>query len=766
MSRVWVPEVVFTPTADPTWRLSQVGYDPLRESSQASRFAVSNGFLGIRGERSFTRGRRGAFPNAAYVAGLFDRTGEAGGVPVLLPIADWLQVHLQIDGVGFVEDPADAPSHRMELDMRRGMVLSDCIHVVGGLRARTRTLRLVSLRDRAIGLQLIRMDMLDGAQEVFLEASLDGAHHGLVHRVTEPGLTLWRTRRSGIEIAITTAPTLKIDGWTSAPRTIGPLRSVWAWKTQPGQVVEFQRIVSVARAGDDAAAAAHSALSRAVRRGPAGLVADHETAWSERWACSAIEIDGDPAAQRALRFAAYHLNSAANPSDAHVSIGARGLTGSDYGGHVFWDTEIFLLPFYCAVWPEAARALLMYRFHTLEAARRKAARLGWRGALYAWESADTGDEAAPPFSIAPDRQVLGILTGTREQHISADVAYGVWRYWIATGDEGFLREAGAEILLETARFWVSRAVPEPDGRRHIRNVIGPDEYHEGIDDNAFTNLMARWNIYRGIEAASLLQSRWPRRWTELSDQLELEAGEIDQWRIAAETIETGFDPGAGLYEQFAGFFDLEPIDLSRYAGRSVPMDIVLGRERTRRSQVIKQADVLALLALLPDAFVEDAGKRNFSYYEPRCGHGSSLSTALHGLVAARLGETDKALDYFHRTAAIDLADATAAIGGGVHIGALGGLWMTAIHGFAGVAYGEAAISFAPRLPPGWTRMAFRLQWRGRQVRCEIEQTNRLTLVLERGASMTARVEERDLTLDPGCPLEVLLDGLSAVKNAS
>lgn len=752
-----MPETVFASPADPAWRLAEIGYDPLRESSQASRFTVSNGFLGVRGERSFTRGRRGASPAAAYVAGLFDQTGEAGGVPVLLPAVDWLQVHVRIGAVRFVEEPAEVPSHRMELDLRRGVVLSDCLHAAGALRARVRTLRLTSMADRPLGLHLIRMDVLEGEEEVVLEASFAALHHGLVQQRSEPDLMTWRTRRSGIHLAVCSAVALTIDGKTAATTRLGALHSSWRWKTRPGQVIAFQRIVSIARAKSDGdgAADARSALQRAVVRGAKGLLADHAQAWSERWAGSAIEIDGDPEAQRALRFAAYHLNSAANPGDPQVSIGARALTGGDYGGHVFWDTEIFLLPFYCAVWPEAARTLLMYRFHTLDAARRKAAGLGWRGALYAWESADTGDEAAPPYAIAPDRQVLGIMTGAREQHISADVAHGVWRYWIATGDEEFLRDAGAEILLETARFWVSRAVLEPDGHRHIRNVIGPDEYHEAVDDNAFTNLMARWNIHRALEAADLLRRRWPQRWKALSARLGLGAAELAEWRAAAETIVTGLDAQTGLYEQFAGFFDLEPVDLSLYAGRSVPMDVVLGRERTRRSQVIKQADVLALLALWPDAFPDDAGKRNFLYYEPRCGHGSSLSTALHGLVAARLGETDKALDYFRRTAAIDLADKAAAIGGGVHIGALGGLWMTAILGFAGVAYTEAGVTFAPHLPPAWTRMAFRLQWRGRQIRCEIRQTNRLSLILERGAAMTVHAGGRDLALEPDVPLEVV-----------
>ena len=218
-------------------------------------------------------------------------------------------------------------------------------------------------------------------------------------------------------------------------------------------------------------------------------------------------------------------------------------------------------------WPEAARALLMYRFHTLDGARAKAAGMGWRGALYAWEFADTGAETTPEQVIGPDRQIVAVLCGKQEQHISADVAYAVWQYWQATGDEGFLLDAGAEIMLETGRFWSSRAQPETDGYCHIRGVIGPDEYHENIDDNAFTNVMARWNIRRALDVVALLRERWPERWAILSSRLQLDDAELKQWQTVAETITTGFDPKTGLFEQFADFFALQQLDLANYAGR-------------------------------------------------------------------------------------------------------------------------------------------------------------------------------------------------------
>jgi trehalose/maltose hydrolase-like predicted phosphorylase len=472
---------------------------------------------------------------------------------------------------------------------------------------------------------------------------------------------------------------------------------------------------------------------------------------------SEVELDGDPAAQTALRFALYHLNGAVNPDVEEVSIGARALTGDDYLGHVFWDTEIYLLPFYGLTWPTAARALLMYRFHTLDAARAKAARLGWCGAFYAWESADTGAEAAPGQVIAPDRQVVKILCGTQEQHISADVAYAVWQYWQITGDEVFLVAAGAEIILETARFWASRAILEADGLRHIRGVIGPDEYHETIDDNAFTNVMAQWNIRRGLDVTALMAARWPDAWGPLASRLELDAAELDAWRIAADTIKTGLNPKTGLYEQFEGYFSREDIDLAEYAGRSVPMDVVLGRARTQQSQVIKQADVVALLALLPQAFDGDSGAANFGYYAPRCGQGSSLSPVLHGVVAARLGDGETALGYFRKTSAIDLADTQAADAGGVHIAALSGLWLMTVFGFAGLTFHEGGIGLNPQLPPGWDRLAFPFQWRGRRLRVSINAIEkRLDVTLEAGEPMTVVVGRASLELEADQPLSVAI----------
>ena len=394
----------------------------------------------------------------------------------------------------------------------------------------------------------------------------------------------------------------------------------------------------------------------------------------------------------------------------------------------------------------------MYRFHTLPGARAKAAHFGFKGALYAWESADTGEETTPERVVGSDGALVDILTGKMEHHISADVAYAVWQYWRFTGDDDFLLSAGAEILLETARFWASRAVAEADGKRHIRHVIGPDEYHEDVDDNAFTNVMARWNIARGLEVMDLLRARWHDHAAALREKLALDDDELADWRDAIARIVTGLDPATGIYEEFAGFHALRPLELAGYADRKVPIDVVIGRELTQRSQVVKQADVVALIALLPEEFPGTTAETNFRYYEPRCAHGSSLSTGMHALVAARLGDADMALRYLRATAATDL-DLDPNSAGGVHIAGMGALWQAVILGFGGLDLMGDSLGIDPRLPPQWRNLSFRVCWRGRLVAIRIaDRTVQATLV--RGEAMDLRIAAASRKLTAGATVQV------------
>jgi trehalose/maltose hydrolase-like predicted phosphorylase len=764
---------VLEATQDPSWVLSHEGYNVMTETAVESRFALGNGFLGMRAARAVSRGptwvswlgyiKWASWPRC-YVAGLFDTPNTVPPVPALVPVADWSHVRIVLNDKPHLLSDGEILSSTRKLDMRRGVLLSELTYrTQTGITLSGGELRLVSSADRAVALQVAWFSLDRDAVDVKLEAHFAMAGLGMEPLRLERDLCAWRTVGADKAVAMAGSAALRDGDTVLVPERPFSLRWVWHWRSVAGQVAELDRIVTVARADrleDDPSLAARAALTRSRALGWRAVLGAHEAAWKERWDASEVVIEGDHEAQQALRFAVYHLTSAANPDDERVSVGARGLTGDAYFGHVFWDTEIYLLPFYTAVWPEAARAMLMYRYHTLPAARTKAAHEGCKGALYAWESADTGEETTPERVVGPDGAIIDVLTGKMELHISADIAYAVWQYWRVTGDDDFFLQAGAEMLVETARFWASRAVNEADGRRHIRHVIGPDEYHEDVDDNAFTNVMARWNLARALEAIDILRARWPERAASLCDRLALGEEELADWRDAAARIVTGLDAATGLYEQFAGYHRLEPLDLSLYADRKVPIDVVIGRGRTQGSQVVKQADVVALLALLPDAFPGAMAEANFRYYEPRTAHGSSLSAGMHALVAARLGDAEMALRFLHQAAVADLElDPNSA--GGIRIAGLGGVWQAAVLGFAGLDLGGEAINLNPRLPPQWRSMSFTVRWRCRRVQVRIAGAT-VRVAISDGAPIDFRIAGGTHRLQADTALEVSLESAAPI----
>jgi trehalose/maltose hydrolase-like predicted phosphorylase len=755
---------VFEPTQDPAWRLDVIGYDPSRESDVEARFTVGNGLLGVRAARSVGRSplwlswthsvSATSWPRT-YVAGLFDTPDIEPPVPVLMPAADWLRVNIHLNDMPVQLRTTNLVRQRRSLDLRRGALIEEILSTTdAGLVVRISTLRIASQSQRPIGLQLVRLQIESPDVAVRLEANFDQALMGLDLEQLTQNLGVWATWQSGKRLAMAGAAGLAIANADIAPSYQDNLQWVWRCTAGADQDIFLWRLAAVVRSDsrqDDPAPAALAALAVAQGRGWQDILAAHEAAWGDRWDAADIRIDGDPIAQQALRFAIYHLISAANPLDDHVSIGARGLTGDSYLGHVFWDTEIYALPFYVAAWPDAARSLLMYRYRTIAGARAKAAALGYRGAMYPWESADSGLETTPNFINGADGKPIAVLTGKQEQHITACVAYAVWHYWRQSGDDGFLHAAGAEILLETARFWASRITLEADGHGHIRGVIGPDEYHETIDDNAFTNQLARWNILRGVEIAGLLRETWPLHWEPLAMRLGLNDAELSAWQNAADRLVTGLDPVTGLIEQFAGFYGLEDIDLAPYAQRQVPIDVVLGRSRVQQSKISKQADVVALLGLLPEDFSPAIQATNFAYYEPHCGHGSSLSRVMHALVAARLGNPELALRFFHQSAAIDLSDGAGGSAGGVHIATLGGLWQVVVLGFAGIATSGGALIVKPHLPASWQSLDFQLRWQRRCVRVQVTQAGAVVTLVD-GETMEVELGGARHELRLGAPV--------------
>jgi Glycosyl hydrolase family 65 central catalytic domain/Glycosyl hydrolase family 65, C-terminal domain len=438
------------------------------------------------------------------------------------------------------------------------------------------------------------------------------------------------------------------------------------------------------------------------------LLREQREAWAARWEQADVIIEGDDELQRTTRFALYHLMSQVADS-GEACVGARGITGSAYRGHVFWDADVFVLPFFVLTHPPAARAMLEYRLRRLPAARARARAAGGSGARFPWESAATGEEVSPTFGLNEKGGRVPIFTGGREEHISADVAWSACVYADWTGDHDFMQSGGAELVVETARYWASRCRRDTAGRTHIYGVIGPDEYHESVDDNAFTNVMARWNLrraarLRGVGAASV------------------KPDERRTWESLAETIVDGYDPGTGIYEQFAGFFRLEPLIIADAAShRPIAADVLLGRERVAGAQVVKQPDVLMLHHMVPDELVAGSLAPNLAYYEPRTAHGSSLSPGVHAALLARAGRTSEALDLLRIVSRIDLDDITTTTSGGVHLAAMGSLWQAIVFGFAGLRLTNGGIGLDPHLPDRWSRLSFPLRVQGQPLRVSIQR---------------------------------------------
>lgn len=670
---------------DQGWALVVDGFDPIREREVESWLTVGNGVTGTRG--SLEEGHDVSAP-ATFVSGAYVDGAGGAADPVLATAPEWTRLAPVVDGAPVMLWTGDVIAHRRVLDLRHGVV--------------TRTWRQRLPSGTEMTLRSARFASMADPQLVVLWAEVHA--DGAAARFADDGDG---TRR--VEV----------------PARAGPVEVATVTRRAPGRAV---RIGAVDRRFADATGEdpVLDVLARAGRRGVGRLLARHRAAWEARWQAADVVIEGDPQAQQAVRFALYHLMSAGDPSGVG-SIGARGLTGRGYHGHVFWDTDVFVLPFFVATDPPTARALLAYRHRLLPAARAKAAALGYGGALYPWESADTGEEVTPPFATGPAGERIPILTGRQEHHIAADVAWAVWRYWQSTGDDDFLATMGGEILVETARFWASRARRRRDGRWHISRVIGPDEYHESVTDSAFTNALARWNLERAAEAVERLQSGARTR-------LAVQPGEPRRWRRVAAGLVDGFDPETGVYEQFAGFFELENVTAAELAARPFAADLVLGRHRLRRSQVIKQADVVMLAHMLPELVPPDVAAANYRYYEPRTSHGSSLSPAIHAAVAARVGALDDALAYFRMAAGIDLGDGMGNAALGVHMATLGGLWQAAVAGFGGTRVEHDALRVDPRVPPGWRRLAFPVRWRG--VRVHVDAAgDTLTLSLDAPAQL-------------------------------
>lgn len=725
---------------DTGWDVVEDVLLPERAVTIGSNFCIGNGYLGYR----MTRPDQTADDFVGCtVSDTYDMAD--GRWRELCNAPNGLFASFTLDGSPLRH--RDRPGAEIRLDMHQGLVTMHSVWATDDGRAVEVTVRrfaaLHDLHLLAQEVELVALDEGDLGIVAGIDAevwSLNGDHFAshetelvdgrstIVHRAT--------TVERGVTIVVAADHTVLADGVEPCAETPEPTprRAVRTWRAhvEAGSRVTVTTGCGVTSSNDgpDPVDRALTSARHVTERGFDAELDRSAAAWQRFWDRSDVVIEGDPAAQAALRFCLYHNRIATPAHSDRLPIGARGLSCQAYQGAAFWDQEIFNLPAFLFTEPQIARNLLVYRWRTLEGARRKARRLGYEGAFYAWISGDTGDELCPDFFF------VDVLTGRPirnhfndwQIHISPDISYSVWRYWTITADWRFLVDHGAEILFEVARFCHSFVLfNERLDRYECRQLLGPDEWHENVHNDAYTNHVVHMALGAAIECVELLRERDPASLGALLLRLAITEADVAAWHRIRELLYLPTpDPDTGVIEQFDGFFELEecwPEDLvdrladpGEYWGWPNGVAVF--------TQVSKQPAVLQLFHLDHTVPLDVQGA-NYAYYEPRCAHGSSLSHSVHALVATRLGLLDEAYRYFWQTATIDLlSTAKAVVGGtfigGIHTAACGGAYQAAVFGFGGLDADDGVLVVDPRLPPQWDALEFSVELRDQRATVRAE----------------------------------------------
>ena len=708
------------------WILRKTGADPENMASDGNRFLCANGYMGMRG----TAEEDGPDMFAAVtLAGVYDRNGDRWREPVNAPHG--LSVRLRFDGKELKAASPETVRHETALDYRYGLFSRDTD--LGPVRLSSE--RFLSMAQVHLAADRLRMEILrDGLLEIREGISADiwdinGPH--LYDFRYETGETLCCEAVTGekkISVAAAQCGTAGSGGEETFETGEGGVFRVLRKQVRRGEKLELELFFAVYTSldGRDQAERARTESLAAKRRGFDECLREHMRAWDGIRERSGMILEGDDDAAFALQASQYHLNCIAPRHAGNMSIPARGLSGQTYKGAIFWDSEIFFFPMFAHTQPEIARSLLVYRIETLPGALAKAAEYGYRGAFYAWESQEGGAEGCTNFNVVDVFTHRPVRTYFRDRqiHISADIAYALRSYYEMTGDRSLLENGGAEVILQCARFYLSRANAHADSDGiDFADVIGPDEYHERVTNNAFTNRMIRHCMESALQLEEIFRDR-PEWFAALLERLDYGR----DWKLIRPVAGRIRGPIVrdGIIEQFDGYFGLEDCSLETVRGRLAHPKEYWGGDHgvAGTTQVIKQADVIAMMALFPSDFTDEEVSRNWAYYEPRTEHGSSLSACMYALAACRTGRLEEAWKLFMKTASIDVTGGGKQWAGEIYIGGThpasnGGAWMIAALGFGGLKIVNGEAELHPNLPAQITRLAFPFTAKGKRFTAEI-----------------------------------------------
>lgn len=721
------------------WRIQEATFRPEAYALSATLFAQGNGLIGVRG--SFEEGMAGAeSEHGCYLNGVYFSEPIVYGESAYgfarnneriasAPNPFMLQLHLDGEPVDFNQGTM-VGFHRA-LDMTNG-VLTRTLEWRSdkGKTLAIKSRRLVSMSRRELAVLEYSVTAVDFAGELTLTSTLDslppqleasddprvgsGVNPADIQSVVsatsdDTQTVIAKTLSTGFYIGASARHRL---GGSVAPHHTthdhqpNHATNQWIWTVAAGDQVSVTKWTAFSVGRDQTLDDPQTELMPALKATQAltvdQLVEEQKAILAAFWETSDVTIDGNPSLQQGMRFNLFHLQQSIG-RDGFNNIAAKGLTGHGYDGHYFWDTEVYVLPFFLYTQPELARNLLLYRHSILDAARRRARDLAIpRGCLFPWRT--IGGEESSAYYPA----------GTAQYHINADIAWAVRQYHQVTGDTAFIRDYGAEIVLDSARMWLSIGFfnPRRGGQFCINGVTGPDEYTAVVNNNYFTNAMAQQHLRYAVELVHWLEQDNPTDWRRLCETLNLADDEPEQWQRAADHMFLPVDASTGLHEQDDSFLDKAPWDFANTPREHHPLLLHYHPLVIYRHQVSKQADMVLALLLLGDQFSLDEKRRDFNYYEAVTTHDSTLSACIHGILASELGYDDKAAAYFAEVARMDLDNHHGNTRHGVHTACMGGSWLGLVQGFGGMRMHGGTLKLAPRAAQGTAGYGFRICFQG------------------------------------------------------
>jgi alpha,alpha-trehalose phosphorylase len=755
------------------WCIRETSLDTATHFLHETLFAVGNGYIGLRatGEEGYS-GPAGTSLDGSYLNGFYESEpivypeaafGLAKTNQFMLNVPNAKGISLWIGDERFDPLNGTLASYERLLDFRTG-VLERALEWTspGGKRIALRSRRVVSFEHKHLFAIAWDVTPINFSGAITLVSSVNGAVRNLEagddprvgSAVSGPALLtvsvqqdaamsalVQHTHNSGFTLV--SAIATQVDGAvaekTHTQQQASERFTVEATQGQPVRLVKYGSYYSSRDyPAGELLDRSRATLQHAVAAGFDALCAAQATWLADFWRHADVEIAGDDALQQGIRFNQFHLLQSVG-RDGRTNIAAKGVTGEGYEGHYFWDTEIYIFPFFLYSKPDVARKLLEYRYAGLPQARERARQMSHtQGALYPWRTI-AGSECSAYFPA-----------GTAQYHINADIAYSIKSYFEATGDLDYMAQAGTEIVLETARIWIGLGSVDRAGRFCVNEVTGPDEYTALVNNNYYTNAMAQMHLRFAADCVTTLHRERPDDFARVAAATGLQDAEVAQWRQAAETMHLPYDAALGIHEQDDSFLSKKPWDFAATPPENYPLLLNYHPMVIYRHQVCKQADVVLALMLLSDQFTLDDKRRDFDYYEAVTTHDSSLSSCIFSIIAAEVGYHDKAYDYFLETARLDLDDTHGNTHYGVHTAAMAGTWLGVAYGFAGMRVVAGDLRFAPRLPVQWQHYQFQIQLRGSFIRVRIDAGAAEYTLLD-GAGLAFTHHGQPLALSPAAP---------------